>query len=189
MTIIGATSGDTGSAAIEAFRGSEAVDVFILFPDGRVSDFQRRQMTTAVEPNVHAISVAGDFDDCQALVKGMFNDSEFRRDQRLAGINSINWARILAQIVYYFHSAVALGAPFRKVGFAVPHWAILVTSSQDFAARRMGLPISRLIVATNQNDILHRAISSGDYRKETVQESFSPSMDIQVSSNFRTRAV
>ena len=183
VTIIGATSGDTGSAAIEAFRGSEAVDVFILFPDGRVSDFQRRQMTTAVEPNVHAISVAGDFDDCQALVKGMFNDSEFRRDQRLAGINSINWARILAQIVYYFHSAVALGAPFRKVGFAVPT-GNFGDIFAGFAARRMGLPISRLIIATNQNDILHRAISSGDYRKETVQESFSPSMDIQVSSNF-----
>ena len=183
VTIIGATSGDTGSAAIEAFRGSEVVDVFILFPDGRISEIQRRQMTTAVETNVHAIAVAGDFDDCQALVKGMFNDVNFRRELHLGGINSINWARILAQIVYYFYAAVALGAPYRNVGFVVPT-GNFGDIFAGFAARKMGLPISRLVVATNQNDILHRAISSGDYRKETVLESISPSMDIQVSSNF-----
>ncbi len=154
VTIVGATSGDTGSAAIEAFKGLDAVDVFILFPHGRVSEVQRRQMTTPSEANVHALSVTGHFDDCQARVKDMFNDFDFRDGVRLAGVNSINWARVLAQVVYYFTSAVALGAPHR------------------------------LVVATNQNDILHRCLTTGKYIPDGVIPSISPSMDIQVSSNF-----
>ena len=183
MTIIGATSGDTGSAAIEAFRGSEFVDVFILYPHGRVSEIQRRQMTTPDDANVHAIAVDGHFDDCQALVKRMFNDADFRSEMRLSGVNSINWARIVAQIVYYFASALALGSPERKVAFTVPTGNFGDVFA-GYAAKLMGLPIDRLVVATNQNDILHRALASGEYRKSAVLESISPSMDIQVSSNF-----
>ena len=182
-TIIGATSGDTGSAAIEAFRGMGSVDVFILFPDGRVSEIQRRQMTTATEDNVHAVAVAGDFDDCQALVKAMFNDSGFRDRMKLAAVNSINWARVLAQTVYYFAAATALGAPRRRISFSVPTGNFGDIYS-GYVARRMGLPIEVLAIATNQNDILHRALSTGGYRMHEVKESFSPSMDIQVSSNF-----
>jgi threonine synthase len=183
VTIVGATSGDTGSAAIEAFRGLEAVDVFILFPDGRVSDVQRRQMTTPDEANVHALALAGDFDDCQARLKDMFNDFAFRDEVRLAGVNSINWARVLAQVVYYFTAAVSLGAPHRAVSFTVPTGNF----GDIFAgtiARRMGLPIDQLVIATNQNDILHRALESGAYTTRGVTPSISPSMDIQVSSNF-----
>lgn len=183
VSIVGATSGDTGSAAIEAFRGSDAADVFILYPEGRVSEIQRRQMTTPSEPNVHAIAVKGDFDDCQARVKDLFNDAEFRRGMRPSAVNSINWARIMGQIVYYFTAAVALGAPCRPVGFTVPTGNFGDIYS-GYAARRMGLPIGKLVIATNQNDILHRALESGDYRKEGVKASISPSMDIQVSSNF-----
>ena len=183
ITVIGATSGDTGSAAIEAFRGSGFVDVFILYPHGRVSEIQRRQMTTPDDANVHAIAVDGHFDDCQALVKDMFNDADFRGEMRLSGVNSINWARIVAQIVYYFASASALGAPGRRVAFAVPTGNFGDVFA-GYAAKLMGLPVDRLIVATNQNDILHRAVASGEYRKSAVLESMSPSMDIQVSSNF-----
>jgi threonine synthase len=183
VTIVGATSGDTGSAAIEAFRGLTNVDVFILYPHGRVSEVQRRQMTTPVESNVHAIAMSGDFDDCQARVKDMFNDFAFRDEVRLAGVNSINWARVLAQVVYYFYAAVALGAPGRPVSFTVPtgNFGDVFAGS---IARQMGLPIEKLVIATNQNDILDRAMRTGDYRTRGVRPSISPSMDIQVSSNF-----
>ncbi len=183
VTIVGATSGDTGSAAIDAFKGLDAVDVFIMFPDGRVSDVQRRQMTTPDESNIHALAVAGDFDDCQALLKDMFNDFDFRDDVKLAGVNSINWARVMAQVVYYFSSAVSLGAPMRKVSFTVPT-GNFGDIFAGYVAKRMGLPIDRLVIATNQNDILHRTLQSGEHTKMGVIPSISPSMDIEVSSNF-----
>jgi threonine synthase len=183
VTIVGATSGDTGSAAIEAFRGLDAVDVCILYPHGRVSEVQRRQMTTPSEANVHALAVDGDFDDCQAAVKAMFADHAFRDEVRLAAVNSINWARVLAQVVYYFSSAVSLGAPHRQVSFTVPT-GNFGDIFAGYIARRMGLPIDRLVIATNRNDILHRTIRDGAYVKEGVEPTISPSMDIQVSSNF-----
>ena len=183
VTIVGATSGDTGSAAIEAFRGLDAVDVFILFPHGRVSEVQRRQMTTPADSNVHALAVDGDFDDCQAALKDMFNDFDFRDGVKLAGVNSINFARVLAQIVYYFSAAVSLGAPHRKVSFTVPT-GNFGDIFAGYLAKRMGLPIDRLVVATNQNDILHRCLSGEGYFKGETIPSISPSMDIQVSSNF-----
>jgi threonine synthase len=183
VTIVGATSGDTGSAAIEAFKGLDAVDVFILFPNGRVSDVQRRQMTTPSEANVHALAVEGDFDTCQGALKDMFNDFDFRDGVRLAGVNSINWARVLAQVVYYFSSAVSLGAPDRGVSFTVPT-GNFGDIFAGYIARQMGLPIEKLVIATNQNDILHRALENGAYATEGVIPSISPSMDIQVSSNF-----
>ncbi len=183
VTIIGATSGDTGSAAIEAFRGLEAADVFILYPHGRVSEIQRRQMTTPSESNVHAIAVEGDFDDCQALVKDMFNDEGFRRRFNLGAVNSINWARIAVQAAYFVASALALGAPRRGVSFVVPTGNFGDIFS-GYAAMKLGLPVERLVVAANQNDILHRALSSGKYRTGQVRPSISPSMDIQISSNF-----
>ena len=183
VTIVGATSGDTGSAAIEAFRGLDAVDVFILFPEGRVSEVQRRQMTAPSEANVHALAVKGDFDDCQAALKDMFNDFAFRDEVRLAGVNSINWARVLAQVVYYFSAAVSLGAPYRKVSFTVPT-GNFGDIFAGYIARQMGLPIEQLVIATNQNDILHRTLLTGAHVKEGVTPSISPSMDIQVSSNF-----
>ena len=183
ITIVGATSGDTGSAAIEAFRGLANVDCFILFPHGRVSEVQRRQMTTATEANVHAIAVDGTFDDCQALVKAMFADAAFRDEVGLSAVNSINWGRVLAQVVYYFTAAVALGAPHRAVSFTVPtgNFGDIYAGS---IARGMGLPIERLVVATNRNDILHRCLETGEYRPDGVEPTISPSMDIQVSSNF-----
>ncbi len=183
LTIVGATSGDTGSAAIEAFRGSQAVDVFVMYPHGRVSEVQRRQMTTPSEANVHALAVDGDFDDCQARLKDMFNDFDFRDGVRLAGVNSINWARVMVQVVYYFTSAVALGAPYRSVSFTVPT-GNFGDIFAGYVAKRMGLPIERLVIATNQNDILHRTLQNGGHTKEGVTPSISPSMDIQVSSNF-----
>ncbi len=183
VTIVGATSGDTGSAAMEAFRGLDNVDVFILFPHGRVSEVQRRQMTTVSEANAHALAITGTFDDAQARVKDMFNNFAFRDDVRLAGVNSINWARVLAQVVYYFTSAVCLGAPHRPVSFTVPT-GNFGDIFAGYIARSMGLPIEKLVVATNQNDILHRALSTGEYRMDGVKPSISPSMDIQVSSNF-----
>ncbi len=183
VTIVGATSGDTGSAAIEAFRGLDNVDVVILYPHGRVSEVQRRQMTTPSESNVHALAMDGDFDDCQARLKDMFNDFEFRDGVKLAGVNSINWGRVLAQVVYYFTSAVSLGAPDRKVSFTVPT-GNFGDIFAGYIAKKMGLPIDQLIVATNQNDILHRCLSGHGYHKDTVHPSISPSMDIQVSSNF-----
>jgi threonine synthase len=183
ITIVGATSGDTGSAAIEAFRGLENVDVFILFPHGRVSEVQRRQMTTPSEANVHALALDGDFDDCQGRLKDMFNHFEFRDEVGLAGVNSINWARVLAQVVYYFTAAVALGAPHRKISFTVPT-GNFGDIFAGFIAREMGLPIEQLVIATNQNDILHRCLTTGRYEMDGVKPSISPSMDIQISSNF-----
>lgn len=183
VTIVGATSGDTGSAAIEAFKGLDAVDVFILYPHGRVSEVQRRQMTTPPESNVHALAMDGHFDDCQARLKDMFNHFEFRDGVKLAGVNSINWARVLVQVVYYFTAAASLGAPDRKISFTVPT-GNFGDIFAGYIAKQMGLPIDRLIVATNQNDILHRCLSTGAYQKGEVAPSISPSMDIQVSSNF-----
>jgi threonine synthase len=182
-TIVGATSGDTGAAAIEAFRGRANVDVFILFPDGRVSDVQRRQMTTVADANVHAIALDGSFDDAQTILKGLFRDEPFRKGVGLAGVNSINWARVVAQMVYYFTGGVALGAPHRPISFAVPtgNFGDVLAG---YVAKRMGLPIERLIVATNANDILARALASGRYEPRGVTPTQSPSMDIQVSSNF-----
>jgi threonine synthase len=168
---------------MEAFRGLGNVDLFILYPHGRVSEVQRRQMTTPVEANVHALAMDGDFDDCQARVKDMFNDFAFRDGVRLAGVNSINWARVLAQVVYYFSSAVSLGAPHRAVSFTVPT-GNFGDIFAGYVARRMGLPIEKLVIATNQNDILDRAMRSGAYVTDGVKPSISPSMDIQVSSNF-----
>jgi threonine synthase len=183
VTIVGATSGDTGSAAIEAFRGLDAANVFILFPNGRVSEVQRRQMTTPVEANVHAIAMEGTFDTCQAMLKDMFNDFEFRDGVKLAGVNSINWARVLAQVVYYFSAATSLGAPHRKVSFTVPT-GNFGDIFAGYIAKRMGLPIDRLVIATNRNDILHRAINTGRYDTDQVFPTITPSMDIEVSSNF-----
>ncbi|QRG05035.1 threonine synthase [Xanthobacter dioxanivorans] len=182
-TIVGATSGDTGSAAIEAFRHSDAVDVFILYPHKRVSEVQRRQMTTVNSPSVHAIAVEGTFDDCQGLVKAMFNHHAFRDQLALAGVNSINWARIVAQVVYYFYAAVALGAPHREVSFVVPtgNFGDILAG---WVAKKMGLPIRDLSIATNVNDILVRTLDTGRYEVKGVLPSSSPSMDIQVSSNF-----
>ena len=182
-TILGATSGDTGAAAIAAFGGAARTDVFILYPHGRVSEVQRRQMTTANKPGVHAIALDGSFDDCQDIVKALFGDLAFRDAMSLSGVNSINWARILAQIVYYVTSAVSLGAPHRKVSFAVPTGNFGDVLAGWFA-KRMGLPVERLIVATNENDILARALATGEYRLAGVKPTQSPSMDIQVSSNF-----
>ncbi|MEM9723979.1 MAG: threonine synthase [Pseudomonadota bacterium] len=182
-TVIGATSGDTGSAAMEAFRGLDAVDVFILYPHGRVSEVQRRQMTTPSEANVHALAVEGSFDDCQALVKAMFADAAFREKMSLAAVNSINWARVAAQVVYYFTAAVALGGPARRVSFSVPT-GNFGDIYAGWTAKRMGLPIERLVVATNENDILHRTLETGRYAPQTVRRTTAPSMDIQVSSNF-----
>ena len=181
--ILGATSGDTGSAALEAFQGRDAVDVFILFPDGRVSPVQQRQMTSVIADGVRAVSVAGDFDDCQALVKTLFNDHEFRDRVKLSAVNSINWARLMPQVVYYFSSALALGAPDRKVAFSVPT-GNFGNVFAGYVAMKMGLPIERLIIASNQNDILPRFFAGGKMERESVVPSLSPSMDIQVSSNF-----
>ena len=183
VTIIGATSGDTGSAAIEAFRHSSRVSIFILHPHERVSPIQRRQMTTVDAPNVFNIAVEGDFDDCQALVKAMFNDARFRERMNLAGVNSINWARILAQVIYYATSALALGAPDRSLCYVVPT-GNFGDIFAGYVARQMGLPIDRLVIATNVNDILHRALTTGRYETGRVVPTTSPSMDIQVSSNF-----
>ena len=183
VTIVGATSGDTGSAAIEAFRGLKAVDVFIMYPHGRVSEVQRRQMPTPTEATVHALAVEGDFDDCQAAVKDMFNDFAFREEVKLAGVSSINWGRVLAQVVYYFTAAVSLGAPHRAVSFTVPT-GNFGDIFAGYIAKKMGLPIADLVVATNRNDILHRTLETGAYTKEGVEPTISPSMDIQVSSNF-----
>jgi threonine synthase len=182
-TIVVATSGDTGGAAVEAFRGREQVDLVVLFPQGRISDVQRRIMTTAPDQNVHAVAIEGTFDDCQALVKAMFNHHAFRDRVRLSGVNSINWARIVAQAVYYFTAAVALGAPHRRVAFTVPTGNFGDVFA-GYVAARMGLPVDRLVVATNVNDILARTFATGTYEVRDVMATASPSMDIQVSSNF-----
>jgi len=183
VTIVGATSGDTGSAAMEACRDRDAVDIFILFPEGRTSEVQRRQMTTIEAANVHALSVRGTFDDCQDMVKAMFNDAAYRKRLRLSAVNSINWARVVAQIVYYVSGAVALGAPDRPVSFAVPT-GNFGNVFAAYGAKRMGVPIDRLFVGTNRNDILARFFETGDMTIAGVEPSLSPSMDIQVSSNF-----
>ncbi|HUH83542.1 MAG TPA: threonine synthase [Stellaceae bacterium] len=183
VTVIGATSGDTGSAAIAACRHRPAIDVFILYPEGRISEVQRRQMTTVNAPNVHAIAVEGSFDDCQDLVKAMFADAPFRAAFNLSAVNSINWARIMAQIVYYVAAGVALGAPDRAVSFSVPTGNFGNVYAAH-VARRLGLPIAELVLATNRNDILARFINDGAMAIRSVEPSLSPSMDIQVSSNF-----
>jgi threonine synthase len=183
VTIVGATSGDTGSAAIAGCRGSDAIDIFMLYPKGRISDVQRRQMTTVAAPNVHAIAVDGTFDDCQDLVKAMFADARFRGELGLSAVNSINWARILAQTVYYVTAALALGAPQRGIGFAVPTGNFGNVYAAH-AARRMGVPISQLVIGSNRNDILARFFNTGAMTIGAVEPSLSPSMDIQVSSNF-----
>ena len=188
LTVIGATSGDTGSAAIDALAGRERVEIFMLHPKGRVTDVQRRQMTTVFAPNVHNIAIeGGSFDDAQALVKAMFNANAAGTGPlghlRLSAVNSINWARLMAQVVYYFYAAVRLGAPERAVAFSVPTGNFGDVFA-GYVAARMGLPVAKLIVATNVNDILHRALSAGDYSMTGVVATPTPSMDIQVSSNF-----
>ncbi len=184
LTIVGATSGDTGSAAIDAVAGRDGVDIFMLHPKGRVSDVQRRQMTTVLAPNVHNIALEGaSFDDAQATVKRMFNDTAMTSRFNIGAVNSINWARLMAQIVYYFAAALQLGAPARKIAFSVPTGNFGDVFA-GYVAAQMGLPIERLIVATNVNDILHRALTTGDYSQGTVTPTAAPSMDIQVSSNF-----
>ena len=182
-TIVTATSGDTGAAAAEAFRGRSAIDVFILYPDGRVSDVQRRQMTTIADDNVHTLAVAGDFDDCQRIVKALFVDRAFNERVAMSGVNSINWARVAAQISYYVFAALALGAPHRRVAFSVPtgNFGDILAG---YVAVKMGLPIERLVIATNENDILDRTARTGRYTPSRVAPTTSPSMDIQVSSNF-----
>ncbi|MDR6431549.1 threonine synthase [Brucella pseudogrignonensis] len=182
-TIVGATSGDTGGAAIEAFGGRDNTDIFILFPNGRVSPVQQRQMTSSGFSNVHALSIEGNFDDCQNLVKGMFNDLEFRDAISLSGVNSINWGRIMSQVVYYFSAALSLGAPDRAVSFTVPT-GNFGDIFAGYVAKKMGLPIDQLIIATNDNDILARTLDSGAYEMRGVEQTTSPSMDIQISSNF-----
>jgi threonine synthase len=182
-TIVGATSGDTGSAAIEAFRGRDTTDIFILHPNGRTSEVQRRQMTTVLDANIHNIALEGTFDDCQSIVKGLFRTARFREELHLSGVNSINWGRIVAQIVYYFTAAVSLGAPYRPVTFVVPT-GNFGDIFAGYAARRMGLPIANLVIATNSNDILARTLETGTYETGGVVPTISPSMDIQVSSNF-----
>ncbi len=182
-TIVVATSGDTGGAAVEAFAGRARADLFVLFPHGRISDVQRRMMTSAAHDNVHALAIAGTFDDCQSIVKGLFNHHAFSDRVRLSGVNSINWARIVAQAVYYFTAAVALGAPHRKIAFTVPT-GNFGDIYAGYVARCMGLPIDRLVVASNVNDILVRTIASGAYEPREVMPTTSPSMDIQVASNF-----
>ncbi len=183
ITIVGATSGDTGSAAIEAVAGREHIQIFMLHPEGRVSDVQRRQMTTVLAPNVHNIAIDGSFDDAQAMVKRLFGDEEARGQLTLSAVNSINWARLMAQVVYYFYAAVRLGGPDRPVAFSVPTGNFGDVFA-GYVAAQMGLPIARLVVATNVNDILHRALTNGDYSAGTVTATATPSMDIQVSSNF-----
>ena len=182
-TIVTATSGDTGAAAAHAFRGKSAIDLFILYPDGRVSDVQRRQMTTVADDNVHTLAVKGDFDDCQRIVKDLFVDRAFNERVGMSGVNSINWARVAAQISYFIFAGLALGAPHRRVAFSVPsgNFGDILAG---YVAREMGLPIERLVIATNQNDILDRLTRTGRYEPGRVAPSTSPSMDIQVSSNF-----
>ena len=184
VVILGATSGDTGSAALEGCRHSRRVDIFILHPHNRVSEVQRKQMTTVPGDNVFNLAVEGNFDDCQRIVKAAFADQSFLPDDRqLVAINSINWARIMMQIVYYFFAALKLGAPQNKVSFSVPT-GNFGDIYAGYLAKLMGLPVDRLIVATNKNDILHRFISNNDYSVTTLTHTYSPSMDILVSSNF-----
>ena len=182
-TIVGATSGDTGGAATEAFRGRERIDLIFTFPKGRVSPVQQRMMTAIADPNINVVAIDGNFDDCQAIVKALFNDHAFRDRVKLSAVNSINWARIVAQIVYYFTAAVALGAPEKRITFAVPTGNFGDVFA-GYVAAKMGLPIERLIVATNVNDIIARTLETGVYEVRGVVATSSPAMDIQVSSNF-----
>lgn len=183
VVIMGATSGDTGSAAIEGCKHCDQVDIFILHPHERVSDVQRKQMTTIFGDNIHNLAVQGNFDDCQQMVKQSFADQSFLNGRRLVAVNSINWARIMAQIVYYFHASLSLGGPHRELAFSVPT-GNFGDIFAGYLAKGMGLPIQQLIVATNSNDILHRCISQNDYSKHPLERTLSPSMDIMVSSNF-----
>jgi threonine synthase len=183
LTIVGATSGDTGSAAIHAVAGGTRAEIFMLHPKGRVSEVQRRQMTTVRAPNVHNLAIEGSFDDAQAHVKRMFTDPDVTQVLDLGAVNSINWARLMAQVVYYFSSALQLGAPDRTVAYSVPTGNFGDVFA-GYVAAKMGLAVERLIVATNVNDILHRALTSGDYSAGGVTPTLTPSMDIQVSSNF-----
>ena len=183
LTVVCATSGDTGGAAVEALRGRDHLRLVVLFPDGRISEVQRRFMTTAQDDNVRCLALDGDFDDCQAIVKAMFQAQGFRQAVDLTGVNSINWARIAAQVVYYFTAAVALGAPHRPVSFSVPS-GNFGDAFAGFVASRMGLPIERIVTATNSNDIIARMVNEGRYARGAVQQTQSPAMDIQVSSNF-----
>jgi threonine synthase len=183
VTIVGATSGDTGGAAVEAFRGRDRADLVMLFPNGRVSDVQRLMMTTATEPNIHTLAIDGTFDDCQAIVKALFNDHAFRDRMKLSGVNSINFARIVAQIVYYFTAAAVLGTREKKISFVVPT-GNFGDIFAGYVAKQMGLPAERLVIATNVNDILARTLASGRYEMRGVVATESPAMDIQVSSNF-----
>lgn len=183
IVIMGATSGDTGSAAIEGCRNCDNIDIFILHPHNKVSDVQRKQMTSVLADNIHNIAIKGNFDDCQELVKASFRGQTFLKGRKLVAVNSINWARIMAQIVYYFYAALNLGAPAREVSFSVPtgNFGDILAG---YIARKMGLPIKKLIIATNSNDILHRTLVSGKHEKHTLLHTLSPSMDIMVSSNF-----
>ena len=183
LTIVGATSGDTGGAALEAFRHCEGIDTFFMYPDGKVSDVQRRQMTTVDGDNTHAIAIDGTFDDCQDMVKAMFAHRAFRDEVRLSAVNSINWGRVMAQTVYYFTAAASLGAPDRPVTFVVPT-GNFGDIFAGYVASRMGLPVGRLVIATNENDILSRTLSTGSYTMADVRATITPSMDIQISSNF-----
>ena len=184
VVIMGATSGDTGSAAIEGCRHCEHVDIFILYPDGRVSEVQRRQMTTVAGANIHNVAIRGNFDDCQALVKASFVAEPFLPEGRsLVAVNSINWARIMAQIVYYFYAAFAVGGPDRPVNFSVPT-GNFGDIYAGYLAHRMGLPVNNLVIATNRNDVLHRMLTTGTYGRKPIEASLSPSMDISISSNF-----
>ncbi len=182
-TVVGATSGDTGSAAIAGFAGRPNMNIFIMHPKGRVSDVQRKQMTTVADANVHNIAIAGTFDDCQDIVKALFNDVQFRSKHKLIAVNSINWARILAQVVYYFYAAFKLGAPEKAVSFTVPT-GNFGDIYAGYIAKCMGLPVEKLVIATNQNDILARTLETGEYSMGGVSPTLSPSMDIQISSNF-----
>ena len=184
VVIMGATSGDTGSAAIEGCRHCEHVDIFILYPDGRVSEVQRRQMTTVAGANIHNVAIRGNFDDCQALVKASFVAEPFLPEGRsLVAVNSINWARIMAQIVYYFYAAFAVGGPDRPVNFSVPT-GNFGDIYAGYLAHQMGLPVNNLVIATNRNDVLHRMLTTGTYGRQPIEASLSPSMDISISSNF-----
>ncbi len=182
-TIVAATSGDTGGAAIDAFAGRDRTDIFVLFPEGKVSPVQQRQMTTAAAANAYPVAVKGNFDDCQNLVKAMFSDTKFRDKVQLSGVNSINWSRIMAQVVYYFTAALAVGSPDRKVSFTVPT-GNFGDIFAGYVAKQMGLPVSKLVIGTNENDILARALKTGRYEMRGVKATMSPSMDIQISSNF-----
>jgi threonine synthase len=183
VTVLGATSGDTGSAAIAGCRGRKQMDIVILYPHGRVSDVQRRQMTTVEDANVHNLAIDGSFDDCQRIVKSLFTDHTFRKAQQLTAVNSINWARIMAQIVYYFYAALELGGPEKAISFSVPT-GNFGDIYAGYLAKRMGLPVGSLMIASNRNDILTRCYETGRYQVDGVTPSLSPSMDIQISSNF-----